>query len=416
MVYASLRICAWGPAFRTQESGLGPNASEPGVLRYSRPVDLEKTIAAGVFVVVSGGLVILLVHVVRTKHRVTKAWQAFARHYARLHLTTEEGGWPRLSGEHDGREVGVSIISRGSGKESSLHTLASATCRRALPNDFALRPQGLFFALQRAFGAQDLEIGDPVFDRAFVIRGADEGHVRAVLSDPSLRQSLLAAAAREPRLEVAGGQVMVEHNTTVTKPKVLASMLEATTVAARALEAASESPAVQQHQATAGAQHWFLEPSGARIFAAAMMFPVWLAAGLLGSSLISRPWGWAGWVGATIVVAIVVKLLLPPRQRLSLAQGSVVLERGKKRVVVVPLHQCRWWCSPWRQRGILCGSVLFLESASGRLSIGGVQHTFDDPRWLHAAPVANPDVVMLEKPFADLLNGLGYAMRHLPRG
>jgi len=116
-----------------------------------------------------------------------------------------------------------------------------------------------------------------------------------------------------------------------------------------------------------------------------------------------------------MVAAIAVKLLLPPRQRLSLAQDSVVLERGKQRVVVL-LDQCQWWCSPWHQKGIACGAMLVLESATARIAIGGAQHTFNDPQWLRAAPASDPDGVMLAEPFAELLNALGYAMRHRSGG
>jgi hypothetical protein len=39
---------------------------------------------------------------------------------------------------------------------------------------------------------QDIEIGDPEFDDAFIIKGNDEDRVRALFSDPKIRQMIHA--------------------------------------------------------------------------------------------------------------------------------------------------------------------------------------------------------------------------------
>src|SRR5438874_2079434 len=57
---------------------------------------------------------------------------------------------------------------------------------------FAITRAGMFNALAHKLGFQDVEIGDEVFDKAFVIKTSDEARVRTFLADPQLcRQMLL---------------------------------------------------------------------------------------------------------------------------------------------------------------------------------------------------------------------------------
>ena len=50
------------------------------------------------------------------------------------------------------------------------------------------------------FGSQDVEIGDAQFDREFIVKGTDEGKLRALFADEHLRQLLMDQP--EIRLEV----------------------------------------------------------------------------------------------------------------------------------------------------------------------------------------------------------------------
>lgn len=55
---------------------------------------------------------------------------------------------------------------------------------------FKLVPQGLLESVGKLLGLQDVELGDPEFDKAFIIKSNDEARVREVLDDPVLRQFL----------------------------------------------------------------------------------------------------------------------------------------------------------------------------------------------------------------------------------
>ncbi len=55
---------------------------------------------------------------------------------------------------------------------------------------FTIYRKGFFSDLGRLLGMQDVEVGDPDFDEAFVIKGNDEDRVRLLFSDPKIRQMI----------------------------------------------------------------------------------------------------------------------------------------------------------------------------------------------------------------------------------
>jgi hypothetical protein len=53
---------------------------------------------------------------------------------------------------------------------------------------FAISRKHFLTAVEKFFGMQDIEIGEPAFDEEFVIKGNDEAKVRALFANPRLRQ------------------------------------------------------------------------------------------------------------------------------------------------------------------------------------------------------------------------------------
>lgn len=65
---------------------------------------------------------------------------------------------------------------------------------------FTIYRKGMFSALGKLLGVQDIEVGDPAFDEDFIIQGNQEQQVRALLANPQIRR--LMAAQPTFRLEV----------------------------------------------------------------------------------------------------------------------------------------------------------------------------------------------------------------------
>src|SRR5271165_4603234 len=55
---------------------------------------------------------------------------------------------------------------------------------------FTIYRKGPFSALGKLLGMQDIEVGDPEFDDAFIIKGNDEGKVCAIFANRKIRQMI----------------------------------------------------------------------------------------------------------------------------------------------------------------------------------------------------------------------------------
>ena len=53
---------------------------------------------------------------------------------------------------------------------------------------FTIYRKSIFSGLGKLLGMQDVEVGFPEFDEAFVIKGNDEGKLRALFANPRIRQ------------------------------------------------------------------------------------------------------------------------------------------------------------------------------------------------------------------------------------
>lgn len=81
--------------------------------------------------------------------------------------------------------------------ESTGHTYVTYTRMRAPfvnPEGFrfTVYRKGVFTELGKLLGMQDVEVGDPEFDEAFVVQSGDEARVRNLLAEPRLRRLLEA--------------------------------------------------------------------------------------------------------------------------------------------------------------------------------------------------------------------------------
>jgi hypothetical protein len=64
--------------------------------------------------------------------------------------------------------------------------------RRLLLTDLVNRIGGVAVALSKLLGMQDIEVGDPEFDKASIIKGNDEFKVRELFANPKIQQMILA--------------------------------------------------------------------------------------------------------------------------------------------------------------------------------------------------------------------------------
>ncbi len=145
----------------------------------------------------------------RSHQRTVQMWSEVARE---LGLGFEVGrgiSRPVLTGAIGGLPVAVDTYVQRSGNSSTTYT----RYRINYPYvgfDFQLKRQGAFAAITKLFGAQDVEIGDDLFDETFTVKTKDPNRLRALLT-PSVRTGLLRLIASY------GGAVIADDNITFSK-------------------------------------------------------------------------------------------------------------------------------------------------------------------------------------------------------
>ena len=65
---------------------------------------------------------------------------------------------------------------------------------------FTIYRKSLFSDLGKLLGMQDIEVGDPEFDEAFIIKGNDESKVRDLFANPKIRQMI----QDQPKIRLGG--------------------------------------------------------------------------------------------------------------------------------------------------------------------------------------------------------------------
>ena len=120
---------------------------------------------------------------------------------------------PDLSGAVDGLGVRVTIEQRGSGKSKKSYTVF----RVAYPDagiDIGIGPETAFHRMGKWFGVQDIEIGDPVFDEAFVVAG-DPSSLAGWLTE-SRRLAILRLAQGFPAVRIDRSTVSWDRRDAIT--------------------------------------------------------------------------------------------------------------------------------------------------------------------------------------------------------
>ena len=125
-------------------------------------------------------------------------WGALAREIGARHdaggwwkhgkVVADVGAWQMTLDKH--------VVSNGKSSITYTRLRAPFVSRGGLR--FLVYRKGVFSDLGKLLGMQDIEVGDPPFDEAFVVKGDDEPTIRLLLSDPKLR-ALLAA---QPKLRL----------------------------------------------------------------------------------------------------------------------------------------------------------------------------------------------------------------------
>jgi len=145
------------------------------------------------------------------RERAGRAWSNFARAHD---LEYSPGGWMSrfgLAGEYRGEAVQVRTEKRGSGRNRNTYTVYSVELPSTVPMDLVMYDEGLFSKLGKFFGGEDIEVGRPELDDAFIIRGGGAAEIREFLDRDSVAGALLEVYAVSSDLELEHRTLSIDH-------------------------------------------------------------------------------------------------------------------------------------------------------------------------------------------------------------
>ncbi|MBX7150083.1 DUF3137 domain-containing protein [bacterium] len=109
------------------------------------------------------------------------------------------GGFPSLSGNYRKHALRVYMFTRTSGcgknRSTTTYTAFTISVNNSANFEFNIFEQGFFTTLATKLGMQDIQIGDEIFDKEFIIKSNNETMVTNFLS-PGIKQQFLEMAER----------------------------------------------------------------------------------------------------------------------------------------------------------------------------------------------------------------------------
>jgi hypothetical protein len=125
-------------------------------------------------------------------------WQRLS---AQMGARYVEGGlWKadKVEAKHGQWTVTLDTYAVSTGKATIIYTRMRAPYVNPDGFRFTIYRRGFFSDIGKRFGMQDIDVGDPDFDEAFIIKGTDEGRIRSLFSAPRLRELV----ARQPEISL----------------------------------------------------------------------------------------------------------------------------------------------------------------------------------------------------------------------
>ena len=166
------------------------------------------------------GLVLTWLHL-KQKNEV---WAQVAQDLGLNHHVMAAFKMGTITGEvAEGLRVQVETFNKDSGKSGTTYTRISTYARRALPVGLHIyRETPVWSKVEKFFGGQDFLTGDKLFDDIFIIKGAREEDILAILT-PSIRSMLLLHQERFGEVDLDSHRLsFTEQGTTGDGEKIKA--------------------------------------------------------------------------------------------------------------------------------------------------------------------------------------------------
>ena len=115
---------------------------------------------------------------------------------ARLGLVAEKhtrclGGVPKVAGEFEGRAVQIVEKTSGGAEQNRTDFEMTTQCENVHKRSLMLTREGIFEKLGKAFGGQDIQVGNEMIDKKLIIKSDDVDFMQTFFNDKPFCEVLL---------------------------------------------------------------------------------------------------------------------------------------------------------------------------------------------------------------------------------
>ncbi|MEN8234597.1 MAG: hypothetical protein ABFR89_06695 [Actinomycetota bacterium] len=188
------------------------------------------------------GLLIAGIAIATTRQQMAKMNEAWNSAADVLHFSLEAGtmrGGPKISGKIGDHPAIVESYTKKSGNSSTRYTRYSVEFP-PFGIGLGLTRQAGFGGFLKILGAQDVEVGDAVFDDAFIVKANNPSRAREILT-PGSRLALNRLLAVHPEITVLDNEIVLDKRGSVRDTDVIISTLRRLESAATTLAEAHSS-------------------------------------------------------------------------------------------------------------------------------------------------------------------------------
>ena len=140
---------------------------------------------------------------------IQDAWGRFAMNSGLILNPGSMFNTPRVSGDYKGFDYLLHTFSRGSGKSRTTYTGITMSFPKYVDRHLHLYQEGFLSKIGKAFGGQDIQIGNREFDEAFMIKSQTPGKVERILTHDLMRNML--NGRHLINMSVTGNGINYEH-------------------------------------------------------------------------------------------------------------------------------------------------------------------------------------------------------------
>jgi hypothetical protein len=130
-------------------------------------------------------------------HKTYLQFQKVAQKFGlKLTVKKKSGGLPKVStltGQYKGYPVVMSFYKVGFERSTKIYTYLEFQVENLSQKNFMIAREDLVGKLTKTFGATDMEIGDPEFDKVFIIKTNDTAYISIILTEKIKKDMRYAA-------------------------------------------------------------------------------------------------------------------------------------------------------------------------------------------------------------------------------